>query len=307
MKRKLVLVVLVLFYTFLNIIAQDCNPTLKEIYDIPVGSTFQYRFHVASFGLGDIEDSSTRTDKYKIIEKTVQNDTIMLVRQGISTGYSIIPPFGEKGFIFSKEINDTLWIVDSSSHYLNACDSQLVYLGLENNYSRALIEEYEEQLTKRVGGFINGRNNLFEYDENDSLIEVNGFEYEQIFIKGVGLWQENWHPFEHSETMTLEGYVINGDTTGLIWDDSDFIVSSSKHLSSTNIKIYPNLLSDNELISISSDIDYKRIEVYSINGKPQNISFVSNNQIKLTDAKAGIYIIKLYFDKYTISNKIIKL
>ena len=288
--------------------AQDCNPTLKEIYNYSIGSIFQYKYTTTSYAGGQGNEYTTiRVDKYEIFDKKVQNDTIMLIKKGISTGLSIVPPFQDTTATFTGEIFDTLWIVDSASHYLNACDSQLVYLDLGNDFfSRTLFGEEDGLPAKKVGGYIDGQNNLYEYDENDSLINVLGYEYEQVFVDGVGLLHESYVIFEWSETIELQGYIFNGDTTGTIWNEEDFLTSFEPGRKTIDLKIFPTFITDSELIIISCSLAYDDIQIYSLTGEEYKIDFLSDSKIKLNYLEKGIYILIVDFGNFSISRKIVK-
>ena len=275
-----------------------------ELYDFDIGNVFQYRT-INTASNGGNQSYHNVIEKYTVIDKWTTNDTIGYIRDGIRQSYTDYDMNSEPVIKQTSDFIDTVFVIDSTFHSLNACDSQLVYLGLENNfYSVIKIDTLNGIPAKRIGGFINGQNNLYQYDLNDSLIEVLGYEYEQIFLRGIGLKRQNQFIFEWSEDIILEGYVFDGDTIGTIWSDSDFIVSINENTKNHTIKVFPTIVTEN-LINIEHEKEYTDLKIYSIDGRLQSFQSINSKQIRLVNPIAGVYIIRLLYDKCYFTQRIV--
>ena len=106
--------------------------------------------------------------------------------------------------------------MDTIGHYLNACDSQLVHIDSNNDYYSYIKIDNSR---KSIGGF----DNLYEFNVNDSLILLDsesnfGYNFIQVFKYGIGMYLKSYGNIMNLTTTKLDGYVINGDTTGTIND-----------------------------------------------------------------------------------------
>lgn len=284
--------------------AQDCSPSLNEIYDFEVGSIFQYR-NVNTASNGGNQRYYNVVERYTVIDKWIINDTIGYIRDGVRQTYTEYDFNYEPIIKQTSDFCDTVIVIDSALHPMNACDAQMVYLGLENDfYSYVIVGDEEGVPMKRIGGYINGQNNLFKRNSNDSLIEVTGFEFEQIYLQGIGLKSHSEIIFEGSQEIFLEGYVFNGDTVGLIWNDSDFIASGNDFTLDQTFKFFPTFLTD-DLINFYFGKDYKDLKIYSIEGKIQEFHFINGNQIRLLDPVQGLYFVKLIFDDFSLIQRFV--
>ena len=138
------------------------------------------------------------------------------------------------------------------------------------------------------------------------MVIVYEYEYEQIFAEGLGLKSQSKFVFEYSKDIELQGYVKNGDTTGIIWDDNDFVVSIEKNTIADKILIYPTLIPENGVVNIDSKNKFKNIRIYSIDGKPQKFESISQSQIQLLSKKTGVYILTIVVDNKMITRRLIK-
>lgn len=297
-----ILLALISYWTY----GQDCSPTLREIYDFEIGSTFQYLKTNSNMYGGEQEDNYF-IEKFTIEDFWVQNDTIGIVRQGLSMNFGIIPNSSDTVKGTTEDLYDTIIIVDSSSHYLNACDSQLVFLDLDNDlYSKILIENVNGRLEKSIGGYFQEQPNLYKYNENDSLVVFMDFDIHEVFAKGLGKLISDLRYFEVIEREELMGYVIDNDTTGIIWSDEWFSsVEHHKDLNNTH-NIYPTVIGDDNLITIDIPSNYHSIDLYSTKGLKINFELNSENQIHLQETAPGVYFMFIKYSDYSISRKLIK-
>jgi len=299
--------ILILLTSLLFEIAQSqCIPDLKMLYEFQNGDVFQYRTETNVWAGGEEPETHVTYEKRTVIEKNISVDTINYVFDCLHYSYYKAPsnaPYDRYGEISGSFSYNSI-IIDSSTHYLNACDSELVYIDLENDfYSFLSINDQGGFTEKKVGGF----ENIFRYDSNDSLIHVNGFEYEQIFGEGIGLKSQEEFFFEHSKKIELQGYVKDGDSTGVIWDDQDFVVSIKEVNSSNQLFVYPSIIPEDGIINIDTDIDYNEIKLFSIDGKAQEIEIINQHQIITSIFHPGIYVLLIRSGDSLITYKLIKL
>jgi hypothetical protein len=191
---------------------QNCTPNLKEIFSFPEKSVFQYRTTISH----ESPYQEIIVEKYTIDNKWWTGDTLFYTRKGYreSSVYWIRKDIYEEPSI--ETINDTITIIEKPGHYLNACDGQLIQFNSNNNYYTYVNVE---DSTKILGGV----DNLYTYDQNDSLIKLDlrtnhGYNYKQIYKYGIGLYFNTVGNIMYAKTTKLEGYVINGDTIGTIND-----------------------------------------------------------------------------------------
>ena len=113
-----------------------------------------------------------------------------------------------------------------------------------------------------------------------------------------------------SEILALVGNPANwvGDNsvpTG--WEITSFTTLSSKAFELENVNVYPNPISKgNEYITISSRLNDKmEVSVYNLLGKQLIKETITNNLLKVTQLKAGIYLLKIAQDNKHMTRKII--
>lgn len=296
--------------TFLTIFAilpiivangQNCSPNFKEIYDFPIGSVFQYKTTVSS----EASFEEIIIENYKVTDKWWNADTLYYARQGIKdfTLYNLGNLDRTIENSYNENINDTITVIDSSTHFLNACDSQLVNIASYRDYYSYIIVDDPEKI---IGGF----DNLYEYNENDSLIHFNDEEipdygFNQVYKARVGLHSSSEGFIMSSTRIECEGYVIDGDTIGTI-DDFNYNTSIHNLLADVLLNVYPTIISDNEKINIVTSQDYSTIKVLSLDGKIHPIRQTSQDYIILDGLPKGVYLITLLFDDKKVTRKIIK-
>ena len=104
--------------------------------------------------------------------------------------------------------------MDTIGHYLNVSDSQLVHIDSNNDY-------YSYIKIDSSGKIIGGYDNLYEFNVKDSIILLDfesnfGYNFTQVYKYGIGLYFKSDGNIMNTKTIKLDGYVINGDTTGII-------------------------------------------------------------------------------------------
>ena len=212
MGKSIIALTILLTFIFNINYCQDYNSEIKKIFSFPVKSMFQYRTTVSH----ESPYQDIIIEKYIIDDKWWNGSTLYYTRKGFyeSSVYSILQDNYYDSSI--RIINDTIIIMDTIGHYLNAFDSQLVHIDSNNDY-------YSYVKIDDSGKSIGGLNNLYEYNVNDSLILLDsegnfGYNFTQVFKYGIGMYLKSYGNMMNSTTTKLDGYVINGDTTGTIND-----------------------------------------------------------------------------------------
>lgn len=293
--------ILVIFLQLIpfSLSGQPCIPTLKDIYDLPIGMKFRYKTLIThEAGYEDII-----TEQYEILDKWSFEDTLVFARKGIRL-YVVHPDLIDiYDTISIGEFTDQIVIVDSLDHFLNACDSQLVkidyYVEL---YSKIKILDS----LKLVGGqdnlFINNDiDNLIPQDTNDPMYTI----FYQEFIKNIGLWYEvegNMMSIRQSE---CEGYVINDQIFGFY--DNNFILSTPEYFIKPYVTVYPTIIDNNNVLSIESDTEYNDVYLFSIIGTKYYLPEIFKGSFDTSKLPQGIYFLIILFDNSRESKKIIKL
>ena len=212
MGKSIIALTILLTFIFNINYCQDCNSEIKKIFSFPVKSMFQYRTTVSH----ESPYQNIIIEKYIIDDKWWNGSTLYYTRKGFyeSSMYSILHDIYYDSSI--RILNDTIIIMDTIGHYLNACDSQLVHIDSNNDYYSYIKIDNSG---KSIGGF----DNLYEFNVNDSLILVDsesniGYNFIQVFKYGIGMYLKSYGNIMYLTTTKLDGYVINGDTTGTIND-----------------------------------------------------------------------------------------
>jgi hypothetical protein len=87
--------------------------------------------------------------------------------------------------------------------------------------------------------------------------------------------------------------VKGNDTTGIIWPDSKFVVSTSTI--QKKIKITPNPAHDYLYIDVATTENLAGIEIYDLNGR-KIITFAPTEKLYVGSLLKGVYIIR-FLDK----------
>ena len=289
--------------------SDTCSPSFKDIYDFQVGDVFQYVKESWTSGGGAGYNTKTTT-KYTITNKTVNGDTLMYPITGIKKyeRYCDIGPFpGCEYYSESGFINDKLIFIDSAKHYLNCCKNELISDFIPEEYywdsfreefgelyTRIQIKTVEGNPEKITGGQAGQLNNLYIYNEEDSLISINDIQYEAVYAKNLGLIKEYFWYFEFNENDFLQGYCKDGDTTGTVSSDEDLLTSSDNKNLKNDIVFYPN--PTNGAIFYKSDeweLRGAEIEIADSRGTILLTQYPANDFIDLTGLTKGIYFLKI--------------
>lgn len=280
--------------------------TFKEIYDFNVKDIFQYHTNWNGEYSSDLNET---LEKYEIISKETIGDTIKynIISKELFHGYtSMCDPWGPEYCehrYYLSEINSTLTYIDSSNHFLNKPIGSLVPLIFGDTVlTRILIESTDDLNVKTIGGDMNiNSSNLFRFTNDTNNLDTfrlpidNQIFFPQMYklsyAKNLGLIKEEYETRygESWKERILEGYVINGDTTGII--TSDELFTGIHDLSASSYKIFPNPVAD-YLNICSYENTIKKFIISDINGKII-IEGKINSNINVENLCSGFYLIKL--------------
>lgn len=272
---------------------QDYSPNLQEIYSFPIGSEFQYRITKG----GEPPYQEVQVERYTVTDKWVNGDTLFYSRLGVFeyTRYVLYPVQSIEDQ-YTGIINDSVFIIDSTRHCLNACAGELVCVGLQDCYSFIIVENSEK--------IIGGENNLFVYNENDSLESLDnsnplGLHFKQVFKEGAGLQLKSQGDVMHYTITQCEGSLINGVRTGIHSLTSDLSFDDHLH-------IYPNIIQENEKINIESATDYLDLFIVSSDGKVMPLAQKNKDYIILDGLPKGMYFLTFVFKDHNTTRRVFK-
>ncbi len=297
------LLILVLHHTYASDVTQDtCRPNFSDIYEFEVGDVFQFRQVYSSSAGGDNPTKEILT-QYTIIEKDSYDNTIEYTVSGWRQSYQYSNNAQEELLLddtSSTELFDTLiTYTDSTDHILNICPNTVtpIYasgiseLGYGTIYTTVILDKNDSLFTKTVGG----KDNIFKV-EADTLSPVSEISYKAVYQQGMGLTSMKLSFFENKESIVLEGFLRDTDTTGTIYEarnpNQEIPETTSLQNQSKDklIQFFPNPAKD--ILQIKSEDEITYINVFTLSG--QNILTVNKpgKTINISTIQPGIYLIK---------------
>jgi hypothetical protein len=258
-------------------------PTFKQIYDFQVGDIFLYMTNTFDCSCLPTCCTSTYYEKYEIMERINNNDSITYVRK------------------INDSTNDTITYVDSVSSILNKYDNDIVIGKVYSDTVFFRIRRKNDLVPEKI---IGGRGHTYLYNNGicDTTKLLNDPSFEQIYGQGLGLTHETKSEFEHGQATVLIGYRKGGDTTGTL---TTGILQLKKN---DNILIYPNPFTDKLFVKTTERFHLYSYEIFTLQGSlVKSIKNAFNLfEISTTDLKSGIYILKISNKEVSIYRKIIK-
>ena len=104
----------------------------------------------------------------------------------------------------------------------------------------------------------------------------------------------NVQEYSTSTLSVSEGFINSYDSSTLAIDDFE--------ISDNSIIMYPNPTA--EFINISSNQAVEKVEIFDLLGK-EVLNTTVTNEIKITHLPTGMYLVKVYAEKGTITKKIV--
>ncbi len=273
------------------------TPKANDLFNYPVGSIFQYKG-----GYGDPGISFYYIYQMTVLENLSQADTIKYRVQKIGKRYENPYTMESTGYF---SYFDTITILNNSQNYLNSYTNNLI--SLSPIYYGANIccfpspNEFKT-LTSFVdssGVLIRTTNNVIiqQYEISSTYIQFlsdNFDRYRISFVPGLGQVSFDYFKFEQGWNEYLQGYIINGDTTGNIYN-SALLANISTISNNENFEFILDSKTNNLEIMTSSIL---HLSIYDVLGKLVYNNSINNKSeiVNLSFLKSGIYLIVL-FDK----------
>jgi len=283
--RKIILIVIV-GLNLINVYCQSNNPNFKQIYDFQVGDIFLYKTINTDCvtGIGNC-DIKTSYDKFEIINRIINNDSIVYYRKHNDSNSSI----------------DTVVYVDSVNNILDKNNNDLVMFMNYNDSVFLRVRTENDIIPKKIIGGIgfNYKNNNGKCDTTQ-VLNFNDLITTLIYGQGLGLIEEDKSQFEISSSTLLIGYRKGNDTTGTL-------TTIRQQNFGSIFQVYPNPFKDQFVIKFSMN-EPLDIDIFNQQGVlvKSFIAYKSLNQINSSNLKAGIYLLRLKGKNQYIYKSIIK-
>jgi hypothetical protein len=112
--------------------------------------------------------------------------------------------------------------------------------------------------------------------------------------------------FEFGEGDIFMGKVHNGDTIGIVYTEEYFqYYSKIKEFGTQKLTIYPNPISNGQILQVNLDSQISEYSIYTIAGKKVLVENSSSNEIFINSLTSGIYIIEIKTKDNTFREKLI--
>jgi hypothetical protein len=267
--------------------------TFHEIFDFQVGDVFQY---LDRWFDGSTPDSEEVDVKYQITAVSTYQDSVVVERSGYSVVNSAMNPSPPVYNSFSDQIVYKSSDVGLYNHYNNQLadlsdvwpmswmalgdywvKTNFSYIGSNRCVSLG-IDYYSDTATPRLYETVN--------QLSDTLHIYSGFHmYHLQYVEGLGLTIEEYGEGEGESSHRLVGYVKNGDTTGVIYEDDYFLASLSEE-PKVEIKVFPNPTTS--FLFVDSD---ELKQLWSSSG--QLVLQTNDRQLNVKHLSSGIYFLKV--------------
>ena len=275
----------------------DYLPNFWSTYDFNVGDVFFYQTEEMY-----IDDLKERKIKIKIIDNLSTGDTIsynvkVISLNNNSYGWSNPPP------TYSNSITNfsTTFSIKLNNNQLEngygITNQDTPQSNLNNSfYYPILFHSVGAHFTNQVNVYQIKNSSTFgttktlkHYDIlNDSLLKLIDYSiYEDEFANNFGRIYQSIFDFEFVNTENLVGTIINGDTTGTIYNFPDDLGFEEKAIQS-QLSFYPNP-ANNE---ITINIELNAITIYNNLGQLVLDQNYPKQIIDVSSLPQGLYFIK---------------
>lgn len=338
------------YYRLVGIQTRDLGykiPGFKEIYNFDVGDVFQYNYQVSGIQGGyygkvkiHVTNKQETADSvtYGIRRITYKIDSYY-GNQSDTREEEIDTHTFYKGDMADMYPNQLFGIEKTCEVTHNG--NQYIYINDYWDESRAGCFEYSANQTEFIGGeFFRsyyGQNQDDKWmkfmfavpgGQGHSLVSAfrtQGTPSPDILINGVcpdiyfRTWEEglgettfNFMCHEFYFYRHLEGYVKDGDTTGIITPDSTLLTSNEAVIPTENLQVtlYPNPVNDQLHINIQSPaaIPEFDITIYNVMGKSlitKHLKITTSNTINVEALPSGIYLMTFKTKESTFTRKFV--
>lgn len=276
---------------FAEISSDSCLTDFYQIYGFNTDDIFQYRTEDYGDAGGWLELHLT-ISKYKIVNRDIREDTILYDIEGIEYSHWEDDLNNVWG-VESRIINDNIIYVDSATHMLNHCNDTVFY-GPHFGYSLYVLVT-DTIIEEIPGKYIGGLNRVYIKDDNNHYEPLNEAElrFKEIYLNNLGLINSETNEFEHGIRKWLEGYIKNGDTTGIITSDENLIVGLYEKEVFNKHSFYPNPANSIIHFRFPGKSVNLHINIYNASGILVKSVKLNNEQINIEDLTNGLYLYKI--------------
>jgi hypothetical protein len=294
-------------------------PKFHDFFDFQVGDIFQYQIS-AGWATGIGYEAIDTYEKVTILEKIESTDSLHYDIHKIGRTVHWDTNFPYDTSYFNEFVSITY--IDSTDHACNRYQNEKVNrpLGFYDDFPHftkmILKRENDTMMVREEGDYQTYWGSVFTYHNypdtslHADLLEVCcADQFVRTYKTGLGetfyfLWI-----FEIEESKELIGYIKNGDTTGVIIDDSILTSTIEAGSRAKSFKLYPNPADDYFIISYSEIPERSILSIYTISGVPvksiQLGKTTQNQRIDVPDINPGLYVIVLRNSKGNYYNKLI--
>ncbi len=286
-------------------------PGYFDFYDFAAGDVYQY---IGSYPLTPGEPTQVLyTEKITILDRIMLPDTIIYPIRRVyrSERMGSTPPFPssyvqEDTLVFGYDPNAVPALYPGAMTYEPLRIPPVNSFG-EQEWGRVTAARDPEngRITKVAGGFFppsEAQNYpLFQIStgQPDLGVRCCAELFFARYQEGLGLVEVALSYFEVYEGYLLEGYVKQGDTTGIVTPDSLLLVSTDAPQSVTpQITLYPNPARKTLYIEIAGGKNEGEMRLLDVRGNlmlRKRISFSRPTQtIDLTDVPGGVYWLQVW-------------
>jgi len=311
----------------------------QEFYDFNIGDVFQYDFHdggkhggyygvakIRITGKEEFQDSivyGINRIMYEAEYETIDYDRWVVASSRTQTDYTYTFTKNDVTNFYPNQLFDASESVCYRSdniyknHYWEKSYTGC-YWGLDeigNRHTLYYGQDENDKWTKFMCNCEHTAQSHFNpvVGSTDSLILAEGYWYHRIWKEGIGETSLYHGLFESYYYRYLTGYVIDGDTTGVIKSDEVLLTSISNTNENENwqITLSPNPAHDLLQFDIQSDKHLQNIQViiYDSVGKiftKQEIDEQQNGSVDISNLPNGIYFISFQTSEGVISRKFVK-
>ncbi|NCA86741.1 MAG: T9SS type A sorting domain-containing protein [Clostridia bacterium] len=288
-------------------------PGFWEIFDIEVGDVFQYA------GLdGDDSfpppNSDYYTMKVRITSKAVTDSSVTfgqhIIKKHLGLGYLNIQDITRSYYntptFIANQLPGTLYDICADDQGFNGmCDAVPYHLLSEMHHERSPI------LTDIVSignyAYQDDALRLVPCEEGTELM-MNvmwdyGFFDGNAYASGLGQTAKRHEDFLIFDSYNLQGFVKNGDTTGLVTPD-DVLLNVNEKPAGAKASLHPNPATQRVFLNIAEETE---VWIFDLKGQPlfhQKFD-APTNEIDLEKYSPGVYFVKTITTQNSWSQKLI--
>ncbi len=288
-------------------------PGFWGIFDFEVGDVFQYRGYALDASWPP-PNSDYYTLKMTITSKTQTESSVSIVRHIIKAWatfgdtavsvdevtYTNTPEF------MANQLPGTLY---------NICADDQVYYGICELEPYKVVSDMHQYFAPDLDGVMavgndnnpDGPNMLVQCEGGSSLMGNAAWSYlyavGKSYAAGLGQVSHGLSSFEHFDSWHIEGYVKDGDTTGVITPD-DILLDVNEKSIHAPIKIYPNPAED--ILHLELPLKSK-VQIFNLNGQMvfDGAFAETKTQINLGDFMPGVYLLKVVSGEWVYNKKVV--